>query len=86
MHLHYKALPSLQKMVTGMHEFSSEHDGVCKGCALGKNAKKSFSNSGNRSKRILDLIHSDICGPMTAPSMSGCLYHVLFIDDCSRKS
>ena len=73
-------------MVTGMPEVSPKHDGICKGCALGKNTKKSFSISKNRSKGILDLIHSDICGPMSSPSLSGCLYYVLFIDDHSRKS
>ena len=69
-----------------MPKFSHEHSGVCKGCALGKNTKKSFSRSNSRSKGILDMIHSDICGPMSSPSLSGCLYYVLFIDDYSRKS
>ena len=32
------------------------------------------------------MIHSDICGPMYSPSLIGCLYYVLFIDDHSRKS
>ena len=73
-------------MVTGMPKFSYEHDGICKGCALSKNAKKSFPNSSSKSKKIFDLIHLDICGPMTSPCMSGCLYYVISIDDCSRKS
>ena len=85
-HLHYTALPGLQKMVTGMPEVSPKHEGICKGCALGKNTKKSFPRSKSRSKGILDLIHSDICGPMSSPSLSGCLYYVLFIDDYSQKS
>ena len=61
-HLHYTTLLGLQKMVTGMPEVSSKHEGICKGCALGKNTKKSFPRSKSRSKGILDLIHSDICG------------------------
>ena len=73
-------------MVTGMPKISPKHVGICKGCALGKNTKKPFSRSKNRSKELLDLIHSDICGPMSSPSLSGCLYYVLFIDDHSRKS
>ena len=73
-------------MVTGMPEVSPKHEGICKGCALGKNTKKSFPISNSRSKGILDLIHSDICGPMSSPSLSGCLYYVLFIDDYSRQS
>ena len=63
-----------------------EHDGVCRGCALGKNAKSSFKSSDSRSKGILDLVHSDICGPMLVPSLSGYLYYVIFTDDFSRKT
>ena len=73
-------------MVTSMPSLSVVHDSVCKGCALGKNVKKPYSSSSRRSKGILDLIHSDICGPMTAPSLGGCLYYVIFIDDHSRKT
>ena len=46
-HLHYRALPSLRKLVTSLLEFGVQHDGVCRGCALGKNVKKSFPNSGS---------------------------------------
>jgi hypothetical protein len=38
-HLHYRALPALGKMVTGLPPLRVEHDGICRGCALGKNAK-----------------------------------------------
>ena len=76
-HLNYRALPSLPDMVTGMPPIKLVHDGVCKGCTLGKNVKKPYSGSSRRSKGILDLIHSDLCGPMIAPSMSGCLYYVI---------
>jgi hypothetical protein len=43
-------------------------------------------SSDNRSKEILDLIHSDVCGPMTVASLNGYLYYVLFIDDHSWKT
>ena len=82
-HLHYRALLSLQKMVTGMPVLHFEHNGICRGCSIGKYTKRTFPNNDKRSKGILDLIHLDICGPMTAPSMSGCSYYVIFIDDFS---
>jgi hypothetical protein len=87
-HIHYRALPALKKMVTVLPEIQIQiqHEGVCKGCALGKNIKGFFPNSDNRSKDILDLIHSDVCGPMTVASLNGYLYYVLFIDDHSRKT
>ena len=73
-------------MVTGMPPIKLIHDRVCKGCALGKNVRKPYSSSSRRSKVILDLIHSDLCGPMTAPSLGGCLYYVIFTDDFSHKT
>jgi hypothetical protein len=73
-------------MVEGIPEFKSTHERICKGCALGKNIKKPFPSSNNRSKEILDLIHSDVCGPMPVKSLGGSLYYVTFIDDYSRKT
>ena len=63
-----------------------DHNEVCKGCMLDKNVKKSFPSSIKRSKEVLELIHSNICGPMSSPSLSGYLYYVIFIDDYSRKT
>jgi hypothetical protein len=77
-HLHYRALPTLGKMVTRLPTLYVEHDDICKGCALGKNAKRPFPGSDDRSKGILDLVHSDLCGPMTVASLSGYLYYEIF--------
>lgn len=85
-HLNYHSLPSFPDMVTGMPPIKLIHDRVCKGCALGKNVRKPYSSSSRRSKGILDLIHFDMCGPMSAPSFGGCLYYVIFIDDFSCKT
>jgi hypothetical protein len=85
-HIHYRALPALGKMVTGLPEIQVQHNGVCRGCALGKNVKGSFLSNDSISKGILDLIHSDVCGPMTVSSLNRYLYYVLFINDHSRKT
>jgi hypothetical protein len=73
-------------MMTGLPEIHIEHDGVFIGCALGNNVKGSFSSSDNRSKGILDLIHTYVCEPMTVDSLRRYLYYVIFIDDHSRKT
>jgi hypothetical protein len=72
-------------MVCGMPSISLSKNEICKGCMLGKNIKKSFPSSDNRAQGILDLVHSDVCVPMSSPSLNGCLYYVIFIDDYSRK-
>jgi hypothetical protein len=63
-HLHYKALPDLQNMVCGMPSISFSTNEICKGCMLGKNIKKAFPSGDSRAQGILDLVHSDVCGPM----------------------
>jgi hypothetical protein len=84
-HLHYKALLDLQNMVCSIPSIYLSKNEICKGCILGKNIKKAFPSSDNRAQGILDLVHSDVCGPMSSPSLSVCLYYSIFIDDYSRK-
>jgi len=43
------------------------------------------SSSHNKAQGILYLVHSDVCGLMSSPSLNFCLYYVIFIDDYSRK-
>ena len=63
-----------------------DHEGVCKGSSLGKHTRKPFHNSETRSKEILDLIHSNVCGPMSNKSLRDHPYYVRSIDDHSRKT
>jgi len=73
-------------MVSGMPTFQFNHKSFCKGCMLGKNTKKTFHFTDTRAKGILELIHFDVCGPMSTPSLNGHVYYVIFIDDFLRKS
>ena len=56
------------------------------GCALGKYTKTAFPSSDSRSSGTLDLIHSDLCEPMSFVSLRGYEYYVTFIDDHSKKT
>lgn len=67
-------------------KISIERDYVCRGCALDKYTKETFSRSNNRAKSVMGLIHSDICGPMSTKNLSSVEYFVTFIDDHSRKT
>jgi hypothetical protein len=48
--------------------------------------KHSFPNNDSRAKRVLDIVHSDVCGLMSTTSLRGYVYYVSFIDDYSRKT
>ena len=56
-HIHYKALPIVRKVVTSLLELQTKHEGVCKGCAQGKNVKKPFPSSDIKAKEILEIVH-----------------------------
>jgi transposase InsO family protein len=85
-HINYKALPYVCKAVTGLPKLKVEHEGVRNGCAQGKNIKNPFPKRNNKVEGALELIHSDVCGPMPSSSISGYVYYVSFIDDYSRKT
>lgn len=48
-------------------------------------SRQPFKNTGTRASELLQLIHSDLCGPMETSSIGGARYYVTFIDDYSRK-
>jgi transposase InsO family protein len=85
-HINYKALPYVCKAVTGLPELKIDHEGVCNGCAQGKNIKNPFPKRDSKAEGALELIHSDVCGPMPSSSISGYVYYVSFIDDYSHKT
>lgn len=60
-------------------------DFKCVTCVEGKQTRKSFISEGSRAKDLLELIHSDVCGPISPQSIGGAKYFVTFIDDYSKK-
>ena len=84
--MHYRALVIASKSVSGLLEIQAKHEGICKGCSKGKNGKKIFSNTMNKAKGILEIAHSDVCGPVPSSSLSGYVYYASFIDEFSRKN
>jgi Reverse transcriptase (RNA-dependent DNA polymerase)/Integrase core domain/GAG-pre-integrase domain len=59
----------------------------CEACIYGKSHRVPFEKSKEkRASGLLDLVHSDVCGPMQVPSMGGSRYFVTFTDDHSKWS
>ena len=59
---------------------------ACVDCLVGKQSRVAFKTTPpHRASEILELVHSDLCGPMKTRSLGGALYFVTFIDDHSRK-
>ena len=69
-------------MVTGLLLNSEEKLEHCHGCSMGKHKRLPFpKKSEEKSSRLLELIHTDVCGPMNVPSVGGLVYFVTFVDD-----
>ncbi|RVW18790.1 Retrovirus-related Pol polyprotein from transposon TNT 1-94 [Vitis vinifera] len=57
---------------------------TCESCLEGKMTKRPFPLKGNRANDVLELIHSDLCGPKNVQARGGFEYFVTFTDDYSR--
>jgi hypothetical protein len=86
-HLNMASLTKLEKMVNGMNLKEVPLHHVCEACIEGKHQRTSFPKDEATSvSKILELVHSDVCGPMKTTSRGGARYFVTFIDDFSRKT
>ncbi|RVW86375.1 Retrovirus-related Pol polyprotein from transposon TNT 1-94 [Vitis vinifera] len=62
-------------------DFTDFH--VCVDCIKGKQTKHTKKGA-TRTNELLEIIHTDICGPLSVPCFTGEKYFITFIDDLSR--
>ncbi|KAJ4744919.1 Transposon Ty1-NL2 Gag-Pol polyprotein [Rhynchospora pubera] len=82
-HINEKRIKRLQS-VGLLDQFAFEPIDTCESCLMGKMTKAPFPNKGIRANGLLDLIHTDVCGPMSICARGGFSYFVTFTDDYSR--
>ena len=83
-HLDKNAIKKMatENLVNGLEEVSLKEN--CEECVLGKQHKMPFPSSMSSSKQPLELIHSDVVGPIEKISIGGNRYIVTFLDDFSK--
>ena len=87
-HLNFGGMNLLHRrnMVKGL-PLIDRPERVCEGCIFGKQHRKTFLvGKSYRAHTRLEIVHSDICGPMQTSSIGGCNYFLTFIDDYSKKT
>ncbi|GJY81507.1 putative RNA-directed DNA polymerase [Tanacetum coccineum] len=67
-----------------LESFDFKSDDVCESCLLGKMTKSPFTGTCERGEGLLDLVHTDVCGPFRSATKDGKRYYVTFTDDFSR--
>jgi len=86
-HLNEKQLKDIvrNELVAGVSIPRTANLTFCEACVKGKLSRKPFKPVGEiQSTRKLQLVHSDVCGPMHTESIGGRKYFVTFIDDYTR--
>ncbi|KAG7594688.1 Zinc finger CCHC-type [Arabidopsis thaliana x Arabidopsis arenosa] len=73
-----------KELVQGLPHISFEKE-ICESCLLGKQARQVFPKATLfRAAKILELVHDDLCGPITPRTTAGNRYVFVLIDDHSR--
>ena len=73
-----------KEMITGMPRISVEKE-TCTSCLMGKQTRASFPQATNyRATHALELIHGDLCGPISPSTAGGNRYIFVLIDDHTR--
>ena len=57
---------------------------ACEPCLMGKMTKTPFSGTMERATDLLEIIHTDVCGPMSVEARGGYRYFLTFTHDLSR--
>nr|GFC57088.1 integrase, catalytic region, zinc finger, CCHC-type, peptidase aspartic, catalytic [Tanacetum cinerariifolium] len=86
-HLNFDTINLLSKndIVVGLPKLKFVKDHLCSSCELGKAKRNSFHTKLTpSSKRWLQLLHIDLCGPMQVASINGKRYVLVIVDDYSR--
>ena len=84
-HINQRRLREIQSMSKGIDSFNVNEINSCIPCMQGKQHKIKFpKEKENRTTEILELVHTDICGPLQTPTHSGFTYFITFIDDLTR--
>lgn len=87
-HLNFQCLKEIKEkeLVIGMDVKNMSVNINCDTCNMAKIHVLPFpQNSERATQSVLELVHSDVCGPMNVSSLGGNKYFVTFIDDYSRK-
>nr|GFB94785.1 retrovirus-related Pol polyprotein from transposon TNT 1-94 [Tanacetum cinerariifolium] len=86
-HLNFDTINLLSKkdIVVGLPKLKFIKDHLWSSCELGKTKRNSFQTKLTpSSKRRLQLLHMDLCGPMRIASINGKRYVLVIVDDYSR--
>ncbi|KAE9025730.1 hypothetical protein PR001_g12355 [Phytophthora rubi] len=84
-HPNKDALAKTQRATNGIPCVGQAFSTLCGGCMKGKQTVEAFPKcSKTKTPRVLEVVHTDVMGPMKSTSKGGTKYILTFVDDFSR--
>ena len=75
---------SKKEAVREMPKISKPTNTICESCRHDKQTKVEFKTKEHFAPRPLELVHTNLCGPMRTKVLYGELYFMLMIDDYTK--
>ena len=82
-HCNVDDIISLEKVSRGMKVAERGERMTCEVCLQGKMIKQTSKEERERSKKCMEMVHTDLAGPISPPSREGHRYAISFTDDCT---
>ena len=85
-HISFDNLVNISKndVVRNMPNNIKSSNSICRHCQHGKQTKVRFNTKEHSTSKPLELVHTDLYGPIRTRSLQGEYYFILFIDDYTR--
>lgn len=82
-HRNYTDIKKLSKLNVGVPE-DLEPVGKCETCEVSKHTQRSFPKSRERKSTVpMEIVHTDLYGPVDKESLGGSKYSIVFIDEAT---
>jgi transposase InsO family protein len=85
-HINFDNLVKINRKeaVKEMPEISKPTNTLCEHCLQGKQTRTKFKSKEYSTKKPLDIVHTDLCGPTRTKGLNGEQYFMLLVDDYTR--
>lgn len=77
----FKKLLNISDGIKFSNKDYEEYEKLCEICINAKQTRKPFKNNRSKATRPLEIVHTDICGPIDPETWDNKRYYISFIDD-----
>ncbi|KAI5731455.1 hypothetical protein M8J77_010194 [Diaphorina citri] len=75
---------SKQGLLSDLDSSLDKSEIICETCIKGKQTRSTFKSIPTKTKRVLELVHTDLCGPISPVTHDSKKYVLTFLDDYSH--